>query len=62
VAHSLYKSHAFLSSGGAVQAVNAIRKPGPVAVPDLGAVGRSFALALAIHAGVAAAFTLTLGE
>ncbi|MFN3971865.1 MAG: proton-conducting transporter membrane subunit [Gemmobacter sp.] len=62
VAHSLYKAHAFLSSGGAVQAVNAIRKPGPVAVPGLGAVGRSFALALVIHAGVATAFTLTLGE
>ncbi|MFN4184851.1 MAG: proton-conducting transporter membrane subunit [Hyphomonas sp.] len=61
VAHSLYKAHAFLSSGGAVQAVNAIRKPGPVAVPGLGAVGRSFALAMVIYAGVATAFTLTLG-
>ncbi len=62
IAHSLYKAHAFLSSGGAVQAVNAIRKPGPVAVPDLGAVLRSFGLALIIYAAVATAFTLTLGE
>ncbi len=62
VAHSLYKAHAFLSSGGAVQAVNAIRKPGPVAVPDLRAVVRSFGLALTIYALVAAGFTLTLGE
>jgi NAD(P)H-quinone oxidoreductase subunit 5 len=50
VAHSLCKAHAFLSSGGAVRAVNAIRKPGPVAVPGLGAVLRSFALALALGA------------
>jgi NAD(P)H-quinone oxidoreductase subunit 5 len=62
VAHSLYKAHAFLSSGGAVQAVNAVRKPGPVAVPGLGAVARSFALALALYVTVAAAFTMLLGE
>ncbi len=62
VAHSLYKAHAFLSSGGAVKAVNAIRKPGPVAVPGLWAVARSFALALAIYIGVAAAFSTLLGE
>lgn len=62
VAHSLYKAHAFLSSGGAVQAVNAIRKPGPVAVPNLAAVARSFALALLLYVAVAAGFTLLLGE
>ncbi|MFN2328338.1 MAG: proton-conducting transporter membrane subunit [Chromatocurvus sp.] len=50
VAHSLYKAHAFLVSGTAVEAVAAIRRPGPVAVPRLGAVGRAFALALAIYA------------
>ena len=50
VAHSLYKAHAFLVSGTAVDAVAAIRRPGPVAVPRLGAVGRAFALALAIYA------------
>jgi NAD(P)H-quinone oxidoreductase subunit 5 len=56
VAHSLYKAHAFLSAGGAIRAVNAIRKPGPVAVPGLGAVARSFALALVLYGAVAAAF------
>ena len=33
VAHSLYKAHSFLASGGAVERVAAIRRPGPVAVP-----------------------------
>lgn len=49
VAHSLYKAHAFLSAGNAVQNVAAIRKPGPVAVPDLGAVTRAFLVALVIY-------------
>ncbi len=49
VAHSLYKAHAFLSAGGAVERVAAIRKPGPVAVPDLRAVARAFGLAIAIY-------------
>ncbi|MBS8271618.1 oxidoreductase, partial [Halomonas litopenaei] len=49
VAHSLYKAHAFLSAGNAVQNVAAIRKPGPVAVPDLGAVARAFVVALVIY-------------
>lgn len=62
VAHSLYKAHAFLSSGGAVQAVNTIRKPGPVAAPGLGAVARSFALALVLYGVVAATFIALLGE
>ena len=62
VAHSLYKAHAFLSSGGAVRAVNAIRKPGPVAVPGLVAVARSFALALVLYGSVAAGFTLMIGD
>lgn len=61
VAHSLYKAHAFLSSGGAVQAVANIRRPGPVAVPDLGAVLKSFGLALLIYAVIATLFTLVLG-
>jgi NADH:ubiquinone oxidoreductase subunit 5 (subunit L)/multisubunit Na+/H+ antiporter MnhA subunit len=61
VAHSLYKAHAFLASGGAVRAVNAIRKPGPVAVPGVGAVGRSFALAVALYAAVAVLFTAVAG-
>ncbi len=62
VAHALYKAHAFLSAGGAVRAVNAIRKPGPVAVPGLGAVARSFALALMLYGAVAAAFAGLLGR
>lgn len=57
MAHSLYKAHAFLGSGGAIKAVNAIRKPGPVAVPGLQAVARSFALALALYGAVALAFS-----
>jgi NADH:ubiquinone oxidoreductase subunit 5 (subunit L)/multisubunit Na+/H+ antiporter MnhA subunit len=60
VAHSLYKAHAFLSSGGAVVAVNAVRKPGPVAVPGVGAVLRSFGVALVLYAVVALAFGLLI--
>jgi NAD(P)H-quinone oxidoreductase subunit 5 len=51
-AHSLYKAHAFLSAGSAVELVTANRRPGPVAVPDLRAVTRAFGLAIAIYAGV----------
>lgn len=61
VAHSLYKAHAFLSSGGAVQEVASLRRPGPVAVPDIGAVLRSFGLALVLYAGIAALFATVLG-
>ncbi|WP_442971066.1 proton-conducting transporter transmembrane domain-containing protein [Roseovarius sp. D0-M9] len=61
VAHSLYKAHAFLSSGNAVRMVNAIRKPGPVAVPGPGVVLRSFGLALALYGTVALVFTLVVG-
>ncbi len=61
VAHSLYKAHAFLSSGGAVNAVASIRRPGPVAVPDLGAVLKSFGLALVIYGVIATLFVLVLG-
>lgn len=56
VAHSLYKAHGFLASGQAVRAVEAARRPGPVAVPGLRAVGRAFGLALLLYAGVAAGF------
>lgn len=62
VAHSLYKAHAFLSSGGAVQAVAAVRRPGPVAVPGLGAVARAFLIAVVLYAAVAAGFTAVAGE
>ena len=56
VAHSLYKAHAFLSSGGAVDTIAANRRPGPVAIPKAGAVGRAFLLALAIYAVVGLGF------
>jgi len=58
VAHSLYKAHAFLASGRAVEKVAAIRRPGPVAVPGAGAVGRAFLAALALYALIGAAFGL----
>ena len=61
VAHSLYKAHAFLSSGGAVQAVAALRRPGPVAVPKITAVLKSFGLALIIWGVMAGLFTLMAG-
>jgi NAD(P)H-quinone oxidoreductase subunit 5 len=50
VAHSLYKAHAFLASGQAVDGVAAIRRPGPVAIPNGTAVVRAFAIALVIYA------------
>ncbi len=59
VAHSLYKAHAFLASGGAVAQVAANRRPGPVAIPDGRAVGRAFLLALGIYAVIGLAFGFT---
>jgi len=56
VAHSLYKAYAFLSSGGAVEQVASIRRPGPIAVPGLGAVAQAFLVALLIYAAVALLF------
>ncbi len=56
VAHSLYKAHAFLASGGAVREVASIRRPGPVAVPELSAVARAFGLALVLYLVVGLAF------
>ncbi len=56
VAHSLYKAHSFLASGGAVDLIAANRRPGPVSVPRVGAVGRAFLLALAIYAIVGSGF------
>ena len=49
VAHSLYKAHAFLGSGSAVNEVRSVRRPGPVAVPSARAVLRAFGLALVIY-------------
>ncbi len=56
VAHSLYKAHSFLASGGAVDLIAANRRPGPVAIPKAGAVGRAFLLALGIYAVVGFGF------
>ena len=56
VAHSLYKAHSFLASGGAVERIAAARRPGPVAIPDAGAVGRAFLAALALYAAIGWAF------
>jgi NAD(P)H-quinone oxidoreductase subunit 5 len=56
IAHSLYKAHAFLSSGSAVEATLAVRRPGPVATPNVRAVLRAFLLALVIYALAGLAF------
>lgn len=56
VAHSLYKAHSFLASGGAIERIAAIARPGPVAIPGAAAVGRAFLLALAIYAGIGFTF------
>ena len=58
VAHSLYKAHSFLASGGAVERIAAARRPGAVAIPGPGAVGRAFLIAIALYAVVALAFGL----
>jgi len=56
LAHSLYKAHSFLASGGAVERIAASRRPGPVAVPDAKAVAAAFLAALAIYAAMSAGF------
>ena len=56
VAHSLYKAHAFLISGTAVDLVASLRRPGPIAIPNGRAVLRAFALALTIYAVIGFAF------
>jgi len=58
VAHSLYKAHSFLASGGAVERVAAIRRPGPVAIPNAAAIGRAFMAALVIYFVVGLGFGL----
>jgi len=58
VAHSLYKAHAFLASGGAVEAVMATRRPGPVAIPKARAVLRAFLAALTIFVLIGLGFGL----
>ena len=52
IAHSLYKAHSFLASGGAVERIAAFKRPGPVAIPGLGAVARAFVAAIALYAAI----------
>lgn len=54
VAHSLYKAHAFLSSGEAVRNVAATLRPGPIAVPSARNVLQAFAVAIVIYGLVGA--------
>jgi NAD(P)H-quinone oxidoreductase subunit 5 len=61
VAHSLYKAHAFLASGGAVDAVALVRRPGPIAVPSGAKVGQAFLAAIAIYALMTFGFGWVLG-
>ena len=56
VAHSLYKAHAFLASGGAVERIDAARRPGSVAVPGPKAVLEAFVIAIGIYAIVGLMF------
>lgn len=58
VAHSLYKAHAFLASGSAVELVAANRRPGAIAIPDGRAVLKAFSSALAIYVLVGFGFGL----
>jgi NAD(P)H-quinone oxidoreductase subunit 5 len=56
IAHSLYKAHSFLASGGAVERIAAQRRPGPVAIPGAKAVTGAFLAALAIYVAIGFAF------
>ena len=57
-AHSLYKAHAFLSSGTAIERIEQNRRPGPVAVPSGLAVARAFLGAIVIYLVAGIAFGL----
>ena len=56
VAHSLYKAHAFLASGSAVELIAANRRPGAVAVPSGAAILKAFVVALVMYGLVGLAF------
>jgi NAD(P)H-quinone oxidoreductase subunit 5 len=56
VAHSLYKAHAFLSSGTAVELIAANRRPGLVAIPNGATIVRAFGIALVMYLLVGLAF------
>ncbi len=56
VAHSLYKAHAFLSSGGAVERIASARRLGPVAKPDGTAIGLAMLGAALLYSALAIGF------
>lgn len=56
LAHSLYKAHSFLASGGAVERITATRRLGGVAIPSSVAVISAFLAALSIYTLVGVAF------
>ncbi len=58
VCHSLYKAHAFLSSGNAVDEIAARKRPGPVATPSVRVIAKSFVIALSIYAAIGFGFGL----
>lgn len=47
--HSLYKAHAFLSSGEAVKTVALVRRPGPIAIPNVRTVVTSFGIGISLY-------------
>ncbi|MGK2741181.1 proton-conducting transporter transmembrane domain-containing protein [Tepidicaulis sp. LMO-SS28] len=55
-AHSFYKAHAFLSSGSAVENVAAIKRPGPIAIPNGKAVAKSFTIAIVLFSFIGVLF------
>lgn len=56
VAHSLYKAHAFLASGSAVELIQSYRRPGPVALPSGVAIVKAFGIALLMYALIGLCF------
>ena len=56
VAHSLYKAHAFLASGSAIELIQSNRRPGPVAVPSGVAIVKAFGIALLMYALIGLCF------
>ncbi len=62
IAHSLYKAHAFLSSGSVVEISRSAWKPDEQIRPHLGRMFTSLALALAVYALIGGPFGVFAGE
>ncbi len=62
VAHSLYKAHAFLSSGGVIDVLRTTWTPSPGGAPHPARFLVALALVLAAAAGVSALFGATLAD